>query len=197
MTIHTFGDSHSTYGWPEDMVVSHQIGPLLCYTFGKKRDAINICNYNLNNGDTVIFCLGEIDCRCHIHKHISEDNSHENIINEIVINYLEAIKINVAATNLDLKVYIFNVVPPVNAIDVGQNISFPHLGTDEERKKYTLYFNKTLKDAIKETSYFFFDVYDNYADEYGYLNKELSDGSVHIGNSLYITQFLFSEGLAH
>lgn len=61
MTIHTIGDSHCQFGWPEG-VVYHRIGPTLCYSFGK--DPIGRCPYysmGIKEGDTVIFCLGEID----------------------------------------------------------------------------------------------------------------------------------------
>lgn len=54
MSIHTFGDSHSYFGWSE-IIHKHHIGSLLCYSFGK--DKLNRCdirNYNIRHGDTVI-----------------------------------------------------------------------------------------------------------------------------------------------
>ena len=39
--IHTFGDSHSSdiiSGWKHcKNIISHYIGPILCYSFGKER----------------------------------------------------------------------------------------------------------------------------------------------------------------
>jgi hypothetical protein len=37
---------------------------------------------------------------------------------------------------------------------------------------------------------FFFDIYNKYTDKFGYLNKELSDGNVHINNGVYIQEFI-------
>ena len=71
MSIHTFGDSHSVNGWSG--VINHHLGPLLCYSFGKEKlNRIDIRKFNLTDGDTIVFCLGEIDCRCHIYKHIKD-----------------------------------------------------------------------------------------------------------------------------
>jgi hypothetical protein len=190
MPIHTFGDSHSHNGWSG--IISHHLGSLLCYSFGK--ETLNRCdirNYNIQNGDTIIFCLGEIDCRCHVHKHInSKKNAHE-IIDEIVDNYFEAIKLNVVTSKVKLKnVCVYNVVPPVRKYNTQEDHNYPFLGSDEERKCYVLYFNKKLKLKCNENNYVFFDIYDNYIDKNGFLIKDLSDGSVHIRDGKHITNFI-------
>ena len=40
MSIHTIGDSHSCNGW--NGIIHHHLGPVLCYSLGKKNyiDAI-------------------------------------------------------------------------------------------------------------------------------------------------------------
>ena len=38
--------------------------------------------------------------------------------------------------------------------------------------------------------YVFFDVYDNYINEHGFLNKKLSDGNVHIQDGKHLTDFM-------
>jgi hypothetical protein len=92
MSIHTFGDSHSYNGWSG--VVPHHLGPVLCYSFGKEKlNRCDIRNFNIKDGDTIVFCLGEIDCRCHIHKHITETTRYQDIINNIIDNYFEAIEL--------------------------------------------------------------------------------------------------------
>jgi hypothetical protein len=70
------------------------------------------------------------------------------------------------------------------------NPNFPFLGKDEERKQYTLYFNEKLEEKCIEKEYIFFDIYNNYIDENGYLIKDLSDGGVHISNGIYISNFI-------
>lgn len=190
MSIHTIGDSHSYNGWTE--IINHHLGTLLCYSFGKEK--INRCdirNFNIKDGDTIIFCLGEIDCRCHIHKHITDTTTYQNIINNIVDNYFEAIELNVSISQIKLKnICVYNVVPPIQKYNIWENPAYPYLGTDEERKQYTLYFNEKLKEKCIEKEYIFFDIYNNYIDENGFLRKDLSDGNVHIGNGIYISNFI-------
>jgi len=195
MSIHTFGDSHSYNGWSG--IISHHLGPVLCYSFGKENlNRCDIRNFNVKNGDTIIFCLGEIDCRCHIHKHISETITYQDIIDNIVTNYFEAIKINIDVSKIKLKnICVYNVVPPIQKYNTDENPSYPYLGSDEERRDYTLYFNKKLKEKCIENNYIFFDIYKKYVDENGFLKKELSDGNVHIGDGTYISNFMNENNL--
>lgn len=190
MYIHTIGDSHSASGWSQ--VIIHHLGPVLCYSFGKEKlDRCDIRNMNINNGDTIVFCFGEIDCRCHVHKHINETTTYQEIINNIVNNYIEAIDLNITVSELVLKnICIYNVVPPIQKYNTLENIEYPYLGTDDERKQYVLYFNEKLKEKCSEKKYVFIDIYDKYADENGFLRKELSDDNVHIKNGVYISEFI-------
>jgi len=195
MSIHTIGDSHSSFGWSG--IIHQSLGPLLCYTFGTKK--LNICdirNFNIKDGDTIIFCLGEIDCRCHIHKHITDTTTYQDIINEIVDNYFDAIHLNVSVAQIKLKnICVYNVVPPVQIYNTWENKDYPFLGTDKERKEYVLYFNKKIKEKCIEKKYIFFDIYNNYIDNNGFLRKDLSDGNVHIRNGIYISNFIKENNL--
>jgi len=189
MVIHIFGDSHCYNGWSGiPNIRSHHLGPKLCFSIG--RDGINIKDwYNVHNGDTVIFCFGEIDCRCHIHKHISECNDYKQIIDTLVQNYF--IKLKNAVDSFDnLKTVVYNVVPPIQKNNTIENPEFPYLGTDEERKMYVLYFNEKLQQKCDEYNFLFFNVYNFYADSNGFLNKTLSDDSVHIRDGIYLKKFI-------
>jgi hypothetical protein len=190
MLIHTIGDSHSYHGW--NGIKNHFLGPMLCYSFGKEKlNRIDIRNFNIKDGDTIIFSLGEIDCRCHIHKHITNTITYENIIDNIIKDYFDAIELNLKISQLKLKnVCVYNIVPPIEKYKITENPEYPHLGTDDERKKYVLYFNKKLKEKCNEKNYIFFDVYNYYVNEKGFLNDELSDGIVHIRDTNYITNFI-------
>jgi hypothetical protein len=196
MSFHTIGDSHSCHGWT-NIIQQHFLGPLLCYSFGKEKlNRCDIRKFNIEDGDTIIFCLGEIDCRCHIHKHITEITPYQEIINDIVNNYFEAIGVNVSISQIKLKnVCVYNVVPPIQKDNTWENPEYPYLGTDEERKQYVLYFNKKLKEKCIEKEYIFFDIYNNYTDENGFLRKDLSDGNVHISNGIYISDFIKENNL--
>jgi len=190
MQIHTIGDSHCIFGL--NGIIQNHIGPVLCYSFGKEKLArCDIRSFNIKDGDTVIFCLGEIDCRCHVHKYITETTTYQDIINNIVDNYFDAIQLNISILQIKLtNVCVYNVVPPIQKYNTPENPDYPYLGTDEERKQYVLYFNQKLKEKCIEKKYIFFDVYNNYIDEKGFLRKDLSDGNVHIHNAIYISEFI-------
>ena len=209
MSIHTFGDSHSHLGFESVningvSIITHWIGPVLCYTFGNnKLDLLDISNYGVKDGDTVIFCFGEIDCRAHVYRFVNETNTYENIIDNLVNNYFEAISENVKKyTRLNTLVY--NVVPPANvflchpeeqcAIDVftKNKTEVPWKGRNEDRMQYHLYFNKKLKELCLSYNYTFMDVYDKYCDADGFINSELSDKNVHIKDPIFIKDFLVS-----
>jgi len=190
MSIHIFGDSHSYFGWTG--TIQHHLGAVLCYSFCKEKlNRCDIRNFNIKDDDTIVFCFGEIDCRCHIHKHITDTISYQDIINNIIENYFEAIELNVSTSQIKLKnVCVYNVVPCVQKYNTQENPEYPYLGADEERKQYVLYFNKKIKEKCIEKKYIFFDVYDKYTDENGFLRKDLSDGNVHIMDGRYITNFI-------
>jgi len=193
MSIHTFGDSHSYFGWRECRnIITHYIGPVLCYSFGKEKlNRCDITNFNIKDNDILIFCFGEIDCRCHVHKHITETNTYQIIIDNIVDNYTEAIKLNIDKCKINLKnICIYNVVPPVEKNNTPENSEFPYLGTDEERKKYVLYFNECIKEKCIKNNWIYFDIYEHYTDENGFLDKKLSDGIVHIRNEKFLKYFI-------
>lgn len=191
MSIHTVGDSHAVKGWPSEIVI-HRLGPLLCYSFGKEQlSRCDIREFNIKDGDSIVFCLGEIDCRCHVHKHVNELNTYRDVISDIVDKYFEAIKTNVMVCGVKFKnVCVYNVVPAVEKYNTSENVEYPYLGTDEERRTYVQYFNEKIKEKCIENGYVFFDVYEKYADDNGFLRKDLSDGHVHIRDGTHIIDFI-------
>ena len=196
MTIHTIGDSHALLGGSKE-IIRQYLGQGLCYSFGiKKLDRCDIRNFDFKDGDTIIFSFGEIDCRCHVNKHITQSKTYQDVIDDIVNNYIEAIELNISVSKINFKnVSVYNVVPPIQRWNTWENPEFPYLGTDEERKQYVLYFNKKLKEICIEKKYIFFDIYNNYTDENGFLRKDLSDGNVHIANEIYINKFIKDNNL--
>lgn len=196
MTLHTFGDSHrcSISGSLSESsinAIKHNLGG--AYTMARfgleKTNLINIKNGGVKENDAVCFCFGEIDCRSHLCRPGIYD-SHESLIGDLVSRYFEAIKSNIVQYE-NLITLVFNVVPPIKFKEgIYQHPEFPHRGTDEERKQVTIFMNKKLKEYCLKFNYIFFDVYDKYCGEDGLLIPELSDGTVHIGNSKYITDFL-------
>lgn len=192
MKIYTFGDSHSSSGFNKIHLDNVEIfinwmGPHLLHSVGRDGlSLLNIKQHGLSAGDTVIFCFGEIDCRCHIDKYKS---NYKETIDTMVQKYINTIDLN---ANLipGLKICVYNVVPPVRKSSHIENNSFPFLGTDEERKTYTKYMNSKLEECCNAKNYTFFNVYDKYTDTDGYLNPSLSDGNVHISNPVYMIEFI-------
>ena len=190
--IHTFGDSHARFGWPfYENLKLHEIGPILAYSFGvDKLKRLDISNFNVKDGDVVVFSFGEIDCRCHIHKYITK-KAVEEIINEIVLNYINAIKENVSQYK-NLKVYVLSVPPASRKEYVFNNVSFPHLGENEERKKYVKIFNEILIKYCEKYSYLFLNHYSPHLDSEGYLNGIYSADGIHVTDSRFFEKFVLN-----
>lgn len=166
--IHTIGDSHCYSGWNKGTVV-HHIGPMLCYTFSQS--PIDISSFHILDDDVVIFSFGEIDCRCHVNKHITDTRTYKDVISDLVDNYIAAVK------SYNMKyAYIYNIVPPVKRENVKEDSGYPFVGTNEERKMYVEYFNKLLLERYDRVVY----TYNDYVDKDGYLDMSKSDGSVHV-----------------
>jgi hypothetical protein len=194
-TFHTYGDSHgSTHGgWGKIFIEGLHIninwlGAKLMYRFAEDKKKII---KNINPDDIICFSFGEIDCRCHIHKF---EPDWVGTINSLVEGYFHTININVESHNPSL-IYIYNIVPPIER-EKPENLrlkgksALPALGTDEDRKKYTLYMNSKLKELSHKYGYIFLDVYNKYSDDNGFLLPTLSDNNCHIKDPTYITEFL-------
>ena len=188
MNIHTFGDSdsskqHSHWGYHNMSIIKdHHLGPKLMYSFATK--TFEVCNiktecYGVKENDIVIFCFGEIDCRCHVHKHINSQNSYQSIITQLVDKYFAAIRQNVKQFN-NLFVCVYNVVPPLYTTSKGDS-EFPFLGTNEQRREYHKYMNKELKRMCKLHNYYFFDIYDKSCNRQGFIEPSYTDScGVHL-----------------
>lgn len=195
VTFHTVGDSHATKRYSlwnftiDDMpIVDHYLPGKLMYTFGKgKLSVANIKTMGVQDNDYVCFCFGEIDCRNHVHKHVTSTRSYQQIVDELVKDYFEAIIQNVSQYR-DLSVLVFNIPPPARAFQIHGD--FPFLGTDEQRQLYYTYCNDKIKTMCAANNYTFIDVYKQYCDEDGFLNKQYSDGMMHLKNGLFVESFL-------
>lgn len=200
--LHTFGDSHSSYGWSNiDGVKINHLGAILCHSFGKHHlNRLNIKNHGVEDDDYVCFCFGEIDCRCHIKKYDTEQKPYNLVIDELIDLYFEAIKKNVLQFN-KLNILVFSITPPLKddhpVVIKNKNIEnnpFPFLGNEKERKSYVQYFNQKLKEKCSTYGYTFLNVYDDYSDKEGFLLYDYSDGHVHIDNPVHIKNFLNNYG---
>lgn len=200
IVLHTFGDSHASKehgGWDNSKmnipvpISANWLGPKLMYSFGRDKKLL-FDKKTVHEGDIVVFCFGEIDCRCHVGKYKPDWKKN---VDSIVENYFLAIEKNVNQYK-DLTVMVYNVVPqiqrehPKNAWMLPYQKNTPHIGSDLERAEYTNYMNKKLFENCYKYCYNFIDVYEHYCDEQGFLIEELSDNNCHIGNPVYVSNFL-------
>lgn len=200
--IHTIGDSHSSTvhsGWKHcKNIIPHHIGPVLCYSFGKEplsRFDISKVD-NINDGDTLVFCFGEVDCRNHVNKQVIKQNvSYKVIIDELILDYVSGIKTVVDALGKKLKnICIYNCIPTIKE-ETRKKLNwnghpFPCEGSSEDRKIYTLYFNEKAKQICKDNQFIFFDIFDKIIDNNGYLKSELSDGNSHLLDGKALNEFI-------
>ena len=195
------GDSHSRIFEEIPGVECFHIGPRLMYSVGHKglksdqeetsklTDLGNLELYEMGikEGDTVIFCLGEIDCRCHVWNH-SKETPYQQVIENIIEKYIQFI-LDTINYNM-IKACVYNVVPPKKSNGVDGNGHYPFTGTNEERRSYHLYMNYLLKEYCYKHEILFIDIYDNYTTSEGFLIPEQSDGCVHIKNPYFVERFL-------
>jgi hypothetical protein len=216
MILHVLGDSHRIAIFNAAKETGLQVtedlgeGYTIARIGAQKLELINIADknkFNISEGDAICFVFGEIDCRTHLCKPKNFKN-YKELIDEIVLRYFEAIKMN-AEQYKNLKVLVNNVVPAVSVIDNPQllehygpqtNTPYPFNGTDEERKIVADYMHVKYKEYCKKFNFIFIDVYDKYCDEKGMLLRyriengksiQMSD-TTHIWNNIYLKEFFIN-----
>jgi hypothetical protein len=203
--IYCIGDSHANtlHGAPN--ITSIAFGPNTMHHIGK-HGVENMLNYLYNTKEVIkeelfsengllILAYGEIDVRCHIDKQIVEKQREEDeVIKTLVDSYINQLKL--IPTNMG----VLSVVPPIKFFSVDSskiefNITYPFVGPDLDRNRYTQKLNEYLHQRCIEENIIYIDVYNPYKDEEGFLIKELSDGNVHIYNRDKIKDILTDIGL--
>ena len=173
--IHTMGDSHAWHCWLRIRdTVPFTPGPMTLYHFGIHKP---VMTKEIPLDHIVVFAYGEIDCRCHVHKHPPFDEC----IDQLVSNYKLALDANAVGRD-PKKVWINYVVPPPRRDGLPkaekENPMFPFLGSDQER----LSFVKRMNEGLRKLPYTFLDLYDKYADKDGFLNPAMSDDQCHVSD---------------
>lgn len=191
ITIHTFGDSHSQ--WSKKMLslvdsnppvnlAVHHLGPKLMNTFAdKKNNFLDISKYGVIERDIVVFSFGEIDARCHLHRHTTERGI-KNEIFRLTDQYFEAINLNIQKYK-NLSVWIQGLVPPTDAF---YDRNFPRTGTFNERLLFYTMINFRLITLSQKYNFKYLDFFSEYANDQGGSIPSLSDGTVHI--SVYLDE---------
>jgi hypothetical protein len=132
----------------------------------------------LNENQNIILCFGEIDVRYHILNH---GDDYRITIDDMVKefhDYLESYQNR-------YKIHICSVLPPMTKFE---HEDIPFVGTDEERRDITLYFNEKLEETAKKLNLGFFDLTPLYSNDKNMLAIEKSDNIVHAIKTLELEE---------
>jgi hypothetical protein len=66
--LHVFGDSHAKFIFRDARSVAlHYLGPVTMHRVARDgKRALDLKDFDVQPGDVAVWCLGEIDVRCHI-----------------------------------------------------------------------------------------------------------------------------------
>jgi hypothetical protein len=184
--IHCIGDSHSSVFcgkeemqpiWPQrsddktEYFRSYRIGPATAYQIrGKLLTISQIIHKVVNEGDGILFCFGEVDCRAHLKKQMDlQGKSLEEIVHECVDRYFEVI--------LEFKEAGDNIMVWGPIATWGDNKAYtgPSFGTMVERNEITKEFNDYLKELCENENIPFITLFYDMVDENLNTNTDLLD----------------------
>ena len=136
-------------------------------------------------GQDVIINLGEIDVRCNILKQ-GFDN-----YKTVVDNMCDKIKTFITSYENKYKIHLMSISPTIYRTNFPPRTPlFPFVGTDDERKNVTLYFNDKLRYISNELDIGYFDIYDIYCDDNGMMDINKSDKIVHGMKNLDLEKYI-------
>jgi hypothetical protein len=177
--LFTFGDSHSHWNydilskWKQNIdLISYPLyGKTLHGATQQGLKLINFNQFNVDNFSIVMFNYGEVDSRNHIHKFRNVGIYNE--VRRLVLEYEKLIKKNSEMVP-GAKIWIGGLVPPK------EHPLCEHIGSPSERFLYNRLLDEQISRMAKRNNFFFIDNYEDYADEFGFLNSNISDGHIHV-----------------
>lgn len=207
LPIYTIGDSHSRLSFEYNFNIqtrhpritnSFWIGAFTMYRVG--RDSISFNTHSVPLNGIVVSCFGEIDVRNHIHKHVELGRYEDDIIEELVSNYMKALLHNrqngykyIAVMNIvPVTEYQFDIDTPHIRKPILESGSseFPFLGTHSDRQRYTLKMNKSLQTHCMSNHFGYLDIYTKHVNDQGFLKIDYSDGNCHLRCQLFLDVIL-------
>lgn len=171
--FYTVGDSHSLYGWPMINLPHYEI--ICCHLGAHLMNSVGLGKFDrrikkilerLRPDDAICYCFGEIDCRVHAHQHG---------IDGLAERYMKRL-IALMSSAPPVTKFVMGIVPP--EVESGALSA----GSPEERRSYVRCLNRDLAFQANLHGWRFIDVYRCYADDEGYMRKDLVGWRGHIGN---------------
>lgn len=174
MKVYAFGDSHAgKFGADPRFIL---VGPPAPTAYGlanehSRSESILLLRamlVDVQPEDIILFILGEIDCRIHVHRlFVETGKSYQRICREIVDRYGHIVR-SVRDDN-DVQVAVLSVPP---AVAQGNEYGYEHYATRDQRADIALRFNDELFEWCRDNSVQFIDLYSQVADERGWLKDE-------------------------
>jgi len=179
--IHIFGDSHSFAVRDVSGCIVHHLGARTMHGMGvEKMSRLNVKKHGVRNGDVAVFIFGEIDVRRHIGRQRDKSGKDlESIVVTLVNKYIDVILINRRQFS-NLACIACAVLPPSDFILPWHGTSA--YGTISDRVNITKVLNEQLEEACIKRGIYFLDATSHYKTPAGSLNKNLSDGQMHIAH---------------
>ncbi|MBN1440396.1 MAG: SGNH/GDSL hydrolase family protein [Anaerolineales bacterium] len=180
--VHAVGDSHAKFifrGAPD--IRLHHLGPVTMHRIARDgRAALLLSDLGVHDRDIVIWCLGEIDVRCHL---VPQARRQGVTVASLAASLAGGFLRSVSEIQKDaraLRTVILSVIPPT---DQAPNPAFPIAGTLAERVEARRILNRSLAEQCSAFDFHFLDPFDPFADPEGALRRSMSDGNVHVGPS--------------
>jgi hypothetical protein len=174
MKIWAFGDSHAgKFGVDKRFEL---VGPPAPTAYGlanehSRSESVLMLRdmlWKVNTEDIILFVLGEIDCRIHVHRiHVETGKSYLQICTEIVERYGHMVCAVRDDNNVNVAVLD---VPP--AVAQGNVYGYFHYGTRDQRAAIALIFNHVLREWCERNSVCLVSIYGELTDERGWLKEE-------------------------
>ena len=194
--MYALGDSHSGTLHPWCEAINFGAETIHRLTVGKVDGHFSLFVHGgkLSRQALWVFCFGEIDIRCSVHKQIHDKGRNEDeVLTTLVDKYLA--KINL----LHLDIAVMSVVPPCyydnrkTEVDADPaSLIYQIVGSDQDRSRYTRKLNDYMESQCANKGIPYLDIYGLYRDENGMLPIDVSDGNVHISNRAKVETFLKS-----
>lgn len=187
-TLHSFGDSHSSWGMetlfrPISEVVNLDLkwmGAITMFRVG--RDGMSFLDIKkmtpFNHCDIAAFSFGEIDVRNHVIRYGYANFM--STLRKLVKSYAPVIQQNSNGVP-SVGILLWGISPTVDIDTYGPRGQLPEvLGRDYERTIMTLAINNMLRNVARSRGWMFYDRYHEYASQRGTLRMEVSDGLTHV-----------------
>jgi hypothetical protein len=131
----------------------------------------------IDRGSHVLFVVGEIDIRCHIHKQVNQlKRPVDEVIDKLVYGYIKYIKS--LEEDRSCTVVIRGITPPLD-VNIHNDEQYPIRGSLQERKEWREILNKRLEYESNLNNIIYLPS-PTWAEKDGLMLHEFSDGIIHI-----------------